>query len=178
MEAINTQALRLLRLFGNTTSKKVMPSVGPEQEYFLVDRDKYLKRKDLIFTGRTLFGAMPPKGQELEDHYFGSIRERIGSFMKDLNIELWKLGVTAKTQHNEVAPAQHEIAPIYSMCNIAVDHNQIVMETLKKVAHRHNLACLLHEKPFAGVNGSGKHNNWSITTDLYYESRRHTCRSA
>ena len=165
MEAINTQALRLLRLFGNTTSKKVMPSVGPEQEYFLVDRDKYLKRKDLIFTGRTLFGAMPPKGQELEDHYFGSIRERIGSFMKDLNIELWKLGVTAKTQHNEVAPAQHEIAPIYSMCNIAVDHNQIVMETLKKVAHRHNLACLLHEKPFAGVNGSGKHNNWSITTD-------------
>ena len=165
MEAINTQALRLLRLFGNTTSKKVTPSVGPEQEYFLVDRDKYLKRKDLIFTGRTLFGAMPPKGQELEDHYFGSIRERIGSFMKDLNIELWKLGVTAKTQHNEVAPAQHEIAPIYSMCNIAVDHNQIVMETLKKVAHRHNLACLLHEKPFAGVNGSGKHNNWSITTD-------------
>ena len=165
MEAINTQALRILRLFGNTTSKRVTPSVGPEQEYFLVDREKYLKRKDLIFTGRTLFGAMPPKGQELEDHYFGSIRERIGAYMKDLNKELWKLGVSAKTQHNEVAPAQHELAPIYAQANIAVDHNQITMETMKKVASRHGMVCLLHEKPFAGVNGSGKHNNWSITTD-------------
>ena len=165
MEAINTQALRILRLFGNTTSKRVTPSVGPEQEYFLVDREKYLKRKDLIFTGRTLFGAMPPKGQELDDHYFGSIRERIGSFMKDLNEELWKLGVSAKTQHNEVAPSQHELAPIYAEANIAVDHNQITMETMKKVAGRHGMVCLLHEKPFAGVNGSGKHNNWSITTD-------------
>ena len=165
MEAINTQALRILRLFGNTTSKRVIPSVGPEQEYFLVDREKYLKRKDLIFTGRTLFGAMPPKGQELEDHYFGSIRERIGAYMKDLNKELWKLGVSAKTQHNEVAPAQHELAPIYAQANIAVDHNQIIMETMKKVAGRHGMVCLLHEKPFAGVNGSGKHDNWSITTD-------------
>ncbi len=165
MEAINEQALRLIRLFGNTTSKKVTPSVGPEQEYFLVDREKYLKRKDLIFAGRTLFGAMPPKGQELEDHYFGGIRERIASYMREVNKELWKLGVTAKTQHNEVAPAQHELAPIYASCNIAVDHNQLVMETLKKVAGRHGLTCLLHEKPFAGVNGSGKHNNWSITTD-------------
>ena len=165
MEAINEQALRLLRLFGNTTSKKVTPSVGPEQEYFLVDKKKYLKRKDLIFTGRTLFGAMPPKGQELDDHYFGSIRQRIASFMKDVNEELWKLGVSAKTQHNEVAPAQHELAPIYAEANIAVDHNQLVMTTLKKVACQHGLQCLLHEKPFAGVNGSGKHNNWSITTD-------------
>ncbi len=165
MEAINEQALRLLRLFGNTASKKVTPSVGPEQEYFLVDKKKYLKRKDLIFTGRTLFGAMPPKGQELDDHYFGSIRQRIASFMKDVNEELWKLGVSAKTQHNEVAPAQHELAPIYAEANIAVDHNQLVMKTLKKVACQHGLQCLLHEKPFAGVNGSGKHNNWSITTD-------------
>lgn len=165
MEAVNEQALRLLRLFGNTTSKKVTPSVGPEQEYFLVDKKKYLKRKDLIFTGRTLFGAMPPKGQELDDHYFGSIRQRIASFMKDVNEELWKLGVSAKTQHNEVAPAQHELAPIYAEANIAVDHNQLVMKTLKKVACQHGLQCLLHEKPFAGVNGSGKHNNWSITTD-------------
>ena len=165
MEAINTQALRILRLFGNTTSKRVIPSVGTEQEYFLVDREKYLKRKDLIFTGRTLFEAMPPKGQELEDHYFGSIRERIGAYMKDLNEELWRLGVSAKTQHNEVAPAQHELAPIYAQANIAVDHNQITMETMKKVASRHGMVCLLHEKPFAGVNGSGKHNNWSITTD-------------
>ena len=165
MEAINEQSLRLLRLFGNTTSKKVTPSVGPEQEYFIVDREKYLQRKDLIFTGRTLFGAMPPKGQEMDDHYFGAIRERIASFMKDVNVELWKLGVTAKTQHNEVAPAQHELAPIYGEANVAVDHNQLVMETLKKVAGRHGLQCLLHEKPFAGVNGSGKHNNWSITTD-------------
>lgn len=165
MEAINEQSLRLIRLFGNTTSKKVTPSVGPEQEYFLVDREKYLKRKDLIFTGRTLFGAMPPKGQEMEDHYFGAIRERIAAYMRDVNKELWKLGVTAKTQHNEVAPAQHELAPIYAEANVAVDNNQLVMETLKKVAGRHGLTCLLHEKPFAGVNGSGKHNNWSIVTD-------------
>lgn len=165
MEAINKQALRLLRLFGNTTSKKVTPSVGPEQEYFLVDADKFEQRKDLIYTGRTLFGAMPPKGQELDDHYFGTIRQRIAAFMKDVNEELWKVGVTAKTQHNEVAPAQHELAPIYSEANIAVDHNQIVMQTLKRVACQHGMKCLLHEKPFAGVNGSGKHNNWSITTD-------------
>ena len=165
MEAINSQALRLLRLFGNTTSKKVTPSVGPEQEYFLVDKKKYLQRKDLIYTGRTLFGAMPPKGQELDDHYFGTIRQRIAAFMKEVNEELWKLGVTAKTQHNEVAPAQHELATIYTEANVAVDHNQIVMKTLKMVACRHGLQCLLHEKPFAGVNGSGKHNNWSITTD-------------
>ena len=165
MEAINKQALRLLRLFGNTTSKKVTPSVGPEQEYFLVDAEKFEQRKDLIYTGRTLFGAMPPKGQELDDHYFGTIRQRIAAFMKDVNEELWKVGVTAKTQHNEVAPAQHELAPIYSEANIAVDHNQIVMQTLKRVACQHGLKCLLHEKPFAGVNGSGKHNNWSITTD-------------
>ena len=165
MEAINTEALRLLRLFGNTTSRRVTPSVGPEQEYFLVDKAKYLQRKDLIYTGRTLFGAMPPKGQELDDHYFGNIRQRIAAFMKEVNEELWKLGVTAKTQHNEVAPAQHELAPIYAECNVAVDHNQIVMKTLKMVACRHGLQCLLQEKPFAGVNGSGKHNNWSITTD-------------
>ena len=165
MEAVSTQALRIVRLFGNTGATKVVASVGPEQEYFLVDRDKYLKREDLIFAGRTLFGAPAPKGQELEDHYFGTIRERIGSFMKDLNIELWKLGVTAKTQHNEVAPAQHELAPIYETANIAVDHNQLVMETMKKVAGRHGMTCLLHEKPFAGVNGSGKHNNWSLGTD-------------
>ena len=165
MEAINTQALRLLRLFGNTTSKKVTPSVGPEQEYFLVDAEKFEQRKDLIYTGRTLFGAMPPKGQELDDHYFGTIRQRIASFMRDVNIELWKVGVSAKTQHNEVAPAQHELAPIYAEANIAVDHNQIVMQTLKRVACQHGMKCLLHEKPFAGVNGSGKHNNWSITTD-------------
>lgn len=165
MEAINKQALRLIRLFGNTTSQRVTPSVGAEQEYFLVDREKYLKRKDLVFTGRTLFGAMPPKGQELDDHYFGAIRERIALFMKDVNEELWKLGVSAKTQHNEAAPAQHELAPIYAQCNVAVDHNQLIMETLKQVAYRHNLHCLLHEKPFAGVNGSGKHNNWSLCTD-------------
>ena len=165
MEAINKQALRLLRLFGNTTSKKVTPSVGPEQEYFLVDAEKFEQRKDLIYTGRTLFGAMPPKGQELDDHYFGTIRQRIAAFMKDVNEQLWKVGVTAKTQHNEVAPAQHELAPIYAEANIAVDHNQIVMQTLKRVACQHGLKCLLHEKPFAGVNGSGKHNNWSLTTD-------------
>ena len=165
MEAINTQALRILRLFGNTEAHKVTPSVGPEQEYFLVDREKYLKRRDLIYTGRTLFGAPAPKGQELDDQYFGVIRERVGAFMKDLNVELWKLGIPATTQHNEVAPAQHEMAPIYSMCNLAVDQNQLAMETMKRVATRHGLVCLLHEKPYAGVNGSGKHNNWSIGTD-------------
>lgn len=165
MEAINEQSLRLLRLFGNTTSKKVTPSVGPEQEYFLVDAEKFIERKDLIYTGRTLFGAMPPKGQELDDHYFGTIRQRIAGFMKDVNEELWKVGVSAKTQHNEVAPAQHELATIYSEANVAVDHNHIVMQTLKRVACRHGMKCLLHEKPFAGVNGSGKHNNWSLITD-------------
>ncbi len=165
MEAISKQAVRILRLFGYNDVKKVSCSVGPEQEYFLVDRDKYLQRKDLIFTGRTLFGAPAPKGQELDDHYFGTIKERIAAFMKDLNIELWKLGVLSKTQHNEVAPAQHEMAPIFATANISTDHNQLVMEVMKKVAKRHNLECLLHEKPFAGVNGSGKHNNWSIITD-------------
>ena len=165
MQAINEQSLRLLRLFGNTTSKKVTPSVGPEQEYFLVDADKFLQRKDLIYTGRTLFGAMPPKGQELDDHYFGTIRQRIAGFMKDVNEELWKVGVTSKTQHNEVAPAQHELAPIYAECNVALDHNHIIMQTLKRVACQHGMKCLLHEKPFAGVNGSGKHDNWSLTTD-------------
>lgn len=165
MEAINTQSLRLIRLFGNTTSKKVTPSVGPEQEYFLVDAEKFMQRKDLVYTGRTLFGAMPPKGQELDDHYFGTIRQRVGAFMKDVNEELWKMGVSSKTQHNEVAPAQHELAPIYAVCNIAVDHNQLIMQTLKRIACQHGLKCLLHEKPFQGVNGSGKHDNWSITTD-------------
>lgn len=165
MEAIDKESLRLLGLFGNTTSRKVTPSVGAEQEYFLVDAEKFLQRKDLIYTGRTLFGAMPPKGQELDDHYFGTIRQRIAAFMRDVNIELWKVGVSAKTQHNEVAPAQHELAPIYTQVNIAVDHNQIVMQTLKRVASQHGMKCLLHEKPFAGVNGSGKHNNWSLVTD-------------
>ncbi len=165
MEAISEQALRIVRLFGNTEATKVTPSVGAEQEYFLVDREKYLQRKDLIYAGRTLFGAPAPKGQEMDDHYFGTIRERIGAYMKDLNVELWKLGVSAKTQHNEVAPAQHELAPIYATANIEVDHNQLVMETMKKVASRHGLHCLLHEKPFAGVNGSGKHDNWSLVTD-------------
>ncbi|MBR1470155.1 MAG: glutamine synthetase III [Lachnospiraceae bacterium] len=164
-EALNEQALRIVRLFGNTAAKSVGTSVGLEQEYFLVDHEKYLQRADLIFAGRTLFGAPAPKGQEMEDHYFGAIRERIGAFMKDLNVELWKLGVTAKTQHNEVAPAQHELAPIYESGNVAIDHNQLVMETMKKVAGRHGLNCLLHEKPFAGVNGSGKHDNWSMVTD-------------
>ena len=165
MEAISKQAVRVLKLFGKQDVTNVSCSVGPEQEYFLVDRNKFLQRKDLIFTGRTLFGAMPPKGQELDDHYFGSIRERQASFMNELNIELWKLGILSKTQHNEVAPAQHEMAPIYDSANIATDHNQLVMETMKKVARRHGLECLLHEKPFAGVNGSGKHNNWSIVTN-------------
>ncbi|WP_310602398.1 glutamine synthetase III family protein, partial [Anaerosporobacter sp.] len=165
MEAISEQAVRILKLFGHENVKKVDCSVGPEQEYFLVDREKYIQREDLIFTGRTLFGAMPPKGQELDDHYFGSIKERIAGYMKELNVELWKLGILSKTQHNEVAPAQHEMAPIYGTANIATDHNQLVMETMRKVAKRRGLECLLHEKPFAGVNGSGKHNNWSIVTN-------------
>ncbi len=165
MQALSEQALRIVRLFGNTGATKVTASVGPEQEYFLVDKDLYMQRTDLKFAGRTLFGAPAPKGQEMEDHYFGVIRERVGAYMKDLNVELWKLGVTAKTQHNEVAPAQHELAPIYETANIAVDHNQLVMEAMKRVAIRHGMRCLLHEKPYAGVNGSGKHNNWSITTD-------------
>ncbi|MCR4867493.1 MAG: glutamine synthetase III [Lachnospiraceae bacterium] len=165
MEALNKQALRIVRLFGNTQATKVTASVGAEQEYFLVDQAKALQREDLIFTGRTLFGSPAPKGQEMDDHYFGVIRERVGAFMHDVNIELWKMGITSKTQHNEVAPAQHELAPIYESANVAVDHNQIVMETLKRVAGHHGLRCLLHEKPFEGVNGSGKHNNWSIVTD-------------
>ena len=165
MQAINEQALRIIRLFGNTTSKRVIPYVGPEQEYFLVDKEKYLQRKDLIYAGRTLFGAMPPKGQEMDDHYFGSIRPRVGAFMKEVNEEMWRLGVTAKTQHNEAAPAQHELAPIYTQVNVAVDHNQMMMEALKRIAGHHGLTCLLHEKPFAGVNGSGKHNNWSLISD-------------
>ncbi len=165
MDALSQQSLRILRLFGDTESTKVTPSVGAEQEYFIVDRQKYLKRRDLIYTGRTLFGAPAPKGQELEDQYFGVIRERVGEFMADLNTELWKMGIAATTQHNEVAPGQHELAPIYCTCNVAVDQNQLTMETMKRVAGRHGLVCLLHEKPFAGVNGSGKHNNWSIATD-------------
>ncbi len=165
MEALNRQAMRILKLFGNTEVKRIVSNVGPEQEYFLIDRDMYLKRKDLIYTGRTLFGARPPKGQELDDHYFGAIKPRVMAFMEELNEELWKLGIYAKTQHNEVAPAQHELAPIFTTCNIASDHNQLTMEIMKKVARRHNLMCLLHEKPFAGVNGSGKHNNWSIATN-------------
>ena len=163
--ALDKQALRLVRLFGNTKAKHVTPYVGPEQEYFIVDREKYLKRTDLVFTGRTLFGAAAPKGQELDDHYFGTLRPRIASYMRDVNRELWKLGVPAKTQHNEAAPAQHELAPVYEKATVAVDHNQIIMQTLKRVATRHGLRCLLHEKPFAGVNGSGKHDNWSLMTD-------------
>ncbi len=165
MEALSAQAVRILRLFGDTTTKRVITTVGPEQEYFLVDKKLYDQRPDLIFTGRTLFGARAPKGQELEDHYFGAIKPRIGAFMKELDEELWKLGILAKTKHNEVAPAQHELAPIFTTTNVATDHNQIMMETMKNVALRHGLVCLLHEKPFAGVNGSGKHNNWSISTD-------------
>jgi glutamine synthetase len=165
MEALSKQALRVLRALGNTTTTKVITTVGPEQEYFIVDKKTFEQRKDLIFTGRTLFGAKPPKGQELEDHYFGSIKERISAYMKELDEELWKLGVSAKTKHNEVAPAQHELAPIFTTTNIATDHNQLTMELMKKVALRHDLVCLLHEKPFAGINGSGKHNNWSMGTD-------------
>lgn len=165
MEALNKQALRILRLFGNDDVKYVRTAVGPEQEYFLITREMYEQRKDLRFTGRTLFGAKPPKGQEMDDHYFGVIKPRVAAYMEDLNKELWKLGVLAKTEHNEVAPAQHELAAIYTKANLAVDHNQIVMETMKKVASRRGLACLLHEKPFQGVNGSGKHNNWSLTSD-------------
>ena len=165
MEALSKQALRVLRLFGNTTAKKVITTVGPEQEYFLIDKKMYDKRKDLILTGRTLFGAKSPKGQEMEDHYFASIKERISAFMKDLDEELWKLGIPAKTKHNEVAPAQHELATVYNTANIASDHNQLTMELMKKIALRHGLVCLLHEKPFAGVNGSGKHINWSMSTD-------------
>ena len=165
MEDISEQALRVLRLFGNTSARRVITTVGPEQEYFLIDKKYYEARKDLIFTGRTLFGAKPPKGQELEDHYFGSINPRISAFMKELDEELWKLGIYAKTKHNEVAPAQHELAPIFTTTNIASDHNQLTMEMMKKIAERHGLVCLLHEKPFSGVNGSGKHNNWSLSTD-------------
>ncbi|MBF7096220.1 glutamine synthetase III family protein [Alkalibacter mobilis] len=165
MEAVSKQAVRILRLFGDDQTQKVTSTVGPEQEYFIIDKTLYQERKDLIYTGRTLFGALPPKGQELDDHYFGSIKERISAFMKELDEELWKLGISSKTKHNEVAPAQHEMAPIFTTTNIATDHNQLVMDTLIKVANRHELACLLHEKPFAGVNGSGKHNNWSLGTD-------------
>ena len=165
MEALNKQSLRILKLFGHDNVKRVCACVGPEQEYFLVDKAMYDKRKDLIYTGRTLFGAKPPKGQELDDHYFGTIKPRVAAFMDDLNTELWKLGILAKTEHNEVAPAQHELAPIYTTTNIATDQNQLTMEIMQKVAAKHDLVCLLHEKPFAGVNGSGKHNNWSLSTD-------------
>ncbi len=165
IDALNIQALRILRLFGNTGVKRVIPTVGPEQEYFLIDKDRCEKRRDLMYTGRTLFGAKPPKGQDLDDHYFGAIKPRVQSFMAELDEELWKLGVLAKTEHNEVAPAQHEFAPVYTTTNIATDHNQLTMETMKKIAAKHNLVCLLHEKPFAGINGSGKHNNWALSTD-------------
>ena len=165
MEAIDKQALRILKLFGNNEAKRVITTIGPEQEYFLIDTEVFRKRPDLMYCGRTLFGARPPKGQELEDHYFGAIKPRVAAFMKDLDEELWKLGVPAKTKHNEVAPAQHELAPVFGTTNVATDHNQILMELLKTVANKHGLTCLLHEKPFAGVNGSGKHNNWSISTD-------------
>ncbi|MDR0839655.1 MAG: glutamine synthetase III [Oscillospiraceae bacterium] len=165
MQAIDKQALRILRLFGNTEAKRVSTTVGPEQEYFLISKDMYLKRPDLVYTGRTLFGARPPKGQELDDHYFGALKPAVSAFMRELDEELWKLGILSKTKHNEVAPAQHELAPIFSTTNIAADHNQLTMELMKKVADRHGLTCLLHEKPFAGINGSGKHNNWSISTD-------------
>ncbi|MDR3207971.1 MAG: glutamine synthetase III, partial [Oscillospiraceae bacterium] len=165
MEALDEQAVRILRLFGDTEVKRVNTTVGVEQEYFLIDKSFYQKRPDLVYCGRTLFGARPPKGQELEDHYFGVIKPRVSAYMKDLDIELWKLGIPAKTKHNEVAPAQHELAPVFEVSNIAADHNQLVMEIMKSVAARHGLVCLLHEKPFAGVNGSGKHNNWSLATD-------------
>ena len=165
MEAVSEEAVKLLHLFGKTDVKKVTTTVGPEQEYFLIDKKDYARRKDLIYTGRTLLGARSPKGQEMEDHYFGAIRSRVSAYMKDLDRELWKLGINAKTSHNEVAPCQHELAPVFCTTNIAVDHNQLTMELMKKIADRHGFACLLHEKPFAGVNGSGKHNNWSISTD-------------
>ncbi len=165
MEALDVQARRILKLFGKTDVKRVITTVGPEQEYFLIDKEMYLKRPDLIYTGRTLFGARPPKGQELDDHYFGVLKQRVSDYMKDLDEELWKLGISAKTKHNEVAPAQHELAPVFSTTNVATDHNQLTMEMMRKIADRHGMACLLHEKPFAGVNGSGKHNNWSISTD-------------
>ena len=165
MQALNKQAMRIMRLFGNTDVKCVRTCVGPEQEYFLIDKDMYEQRKDLVFCGRTLFGAKPPKGQELDDHYFGAIKPRVAAYMAELDEELWRLGVLAKTEHNEVAPSQHELAPIYTTTNIATDHNQLTMEIMQKVASKHGLVCLLHEKPFAGVNGSGKHNNWSIATD-------------
>ncbi|MBO6048624.1 MAG: glutamine synthetase III, partial [Spirochaetales bacterium] len=165
MQAISDEAVRILHLFGHDEVKRVITTVGPEQEYFLIDRADYAKRRDLIFTGRTLIGARAPKGQEMNDHYYGAIRTRVAEYMKDLDKELWKLGVSAKTRHNEAAPCQHELAPVFATTNVAVDHNQITMETMKKVAERHGFACLLHEKPFKGINGSGKHNNWSISTD-------------
>ncbi|MCF0237932.1 MAG: glutamine synthetase III, partial [Sphaerochaetaceae bacterium] len=165
MEALSNEAVKILGLFGHNNVKRVITTVGPEQEYFLIDKEHYKKRKDLIFTGRTILGARSPKGQEMDDHYFGSIRSRVSAFMKDLDKELWRLGINAKTEHNEVAPCQHELAPVYGTTNVAVDHNQLTMEFMKKVAEKHGLVCLLHEKPFAGVNGSGKHNNWSISTD-------------
>ena len=172
-DLISREALRVLRCFGNTTARGIVATAGAEQEYFLIDRELYEKRPDLIFTGSTLFGAKPPKGQELSDHYFGNINERVHAFMKDVDVELWKLGISAKTEHNEAAPSQHELAPIFSTVNIATDHNQLTMELLKKVALRHGLVCLLHEKPFAGVNGSGKHNNWSLATDTGAVSYTH-----
>ena len=172
MQALNKQAMRIMRLFGNTDVKCVRTCVGPEQEYFLIDKDMYEQRKDLVFCGRTLFGAKPPKGQELDDHYFGAIKPRVAAYMAELDEELWKLGILAKTEHNEVAPSQHELAPIYTTTNIATDHNQLTMEIMQKVASKHGLVCLLHEKPFAGVNGSGKHNNWSIATDTCSSSRK------
>ena len=165
MDTLNTQAVRMLHLLGNDTVKRVSATIGPEQEYFLVDKDLYRQRKDLIFCGRTLFGAPAPKGQEMEDHYFGALKPRVSAYMHDLDLELWKLGIPAKTKHNEVAPAQHELAPVFDTANIAVDHNQLTMEMMKKVAEKHGLTCLLHEKPFDRINGSGKHNNWSLTTD-------------
>ena len=165
MQALNKQALRVLKFFGNEDVKRVYPTTGPEQEYFLIDKEDFKKRPDLITTGRTLFGAPSSKGQELEDHYFGAIRTRVSGFMKELNEELWKLGVYSKTEHNEVAPAQHEMAPVFTIVNVGADHNQLAMEVMKRVADKHGLTCLLHEKPFAGVNGSGKHNNYSLSTD-------------
>lgn len=165
MEALSREAMRILKLFGHSEIKRVITTVGPEQEYFLIDKNLYEKRPDLVYCGRTLFGARPPKGQELEDHYFGSIKPRVSAFMKELDEELWKLGIFAKTKHNEVAPAQHELAPIFTTTNISADHNQLTMELMKTIANKHNLVCMLHEKPFAGVNGSGKHNNWSISTN-------------